>query len=183
MITAVVSTALSIVREKETGTMEQIRMAPIGTPAFVLGKLLPYLALSQASGLIVIVAAMWLFDLPMRGGWVALFAVLALFLVGALGTGLLVSTVAEDQQTAFQASMLIAFLPTFILSGFIFPIASMPVVLQYITTLVPARYFLVALRGVVLKGLGLVDLWQPLLALAIYATAVLALSALRLTRR
>ena len=183
MITAVVSTALSIVREKESGTMEQVRMAPIGTPAFVLGKMLPYLVLSQISALLVIVAAMALFEMPMRGNWLSLSALVALFLVGALGTGLLVSTIAETQQTAFQAGVLIAFLPTFILSGFIFPIASMPVALQYVTMLVPARYFLVALRGVVLKGLGLGDVWPQLVALSLYALVVLGLSAARLSRR
>ena len=183
MITAVVSTALSIVREKETGTMEQVRMAPISTPAFILGKTLPYLMLSQASAMLVIVASMLLFDLPLRGSWVALSVVLALFLVGALGTGLFISTMADTQQVAFQAAMLAAFLPTFMLSGFIFPISSMPTVLQYITTIVPARYFLVALRGVVLKGLSLPELWQPVGALALYAFAVLALSSARLARR
>ena len=182
-ITAVVSTALSIVREKEMGTMEQVRMAPISTPSYVIGKTLPYLILSQASALLVIVAAMLLFGLPMRGNWGALSLVLAIFLVGALGTGLLVSTIAETQQMALQASMLIAFLPTFILSGFIFPIASMPIVLQYITTIVPARYFLVALRGIVLKGSDLSMLWQPIAALALYAVSVLGLSAVRLARQ
>jgi ABC-2 type transport system permease protein len=183
MITAVVATALSIVREKESGTMEQIRMAPISTTAFVLGKTLPYLLLSQISAMLVIVASQLLFDLPLRGGWVTLSVVLALFLIGALGTGLFISTLADSQQLAFQAAMLAAFLPTFILSGFIFPISSMPVALQYVTAAVPARYFLTALRGVVLKGLDLPALWQPLLALGIYAIVVLGLSAVRLARR
>jgi ABC-2 type transport system permease protein len=183
MITAVVSTALSIVREKENGTMEQVRMAPISTPSFVLGKTLPYLVLSQVSAMLVIVASMVLFDLPLRGSWSALSIVLAVFLLGALGTGLLISTIADTQQVAFQVGMLVAFLPTFMLSGFIFPIASMPIVLQYITALVPARYFLIALRGVVLKGSGVWDLWRPLMALSIYAFAVLSLSAARLSRR
>jgi len=183
MITAVVSTALSIVREKETGTIEQVRMAPVSTASFVLGKTLPYLVLSQAAAMMVIVAAMALFDMPMRGDWVTLNVVLAVFLVGALGTGLLVSTLADTQQVAFQAAMLIAFLPTFLLSGFIFPISSMPIVLQYITVVVPARYFLVALRGVVLKGLPIGDVWMPLAALVAYAVLVLGLSAVRLGRR
>jgi ABC-2 type transport system permease protein len=183
MITAVVSTALSIVREKETGTIEQVRMAPVSTSAFVVGKTVPYLVLSQAAALLVILAAMALFDLPMRGNWLALNVVLAVFLLGALGTGLLVSTMADSQQVAFQAAMLVAFLPTFLLSGFIFPIASMPIVLQYITLVVPARYFLVALRGVVLKGLDLPALWPSLLAMSIYAVLVLGLSAVRLSRR
>ena len=182
-ITAVVSTALSIVREKETGTMEQVRMAPIGMPAFVLGKVLPYLILSQASALLVIVASMGLFGMPMRGDWLSLNVLVALFLIGALGTGLLVSTVAESQQTAFQAGMLVAFLPTFVLSGFIFPIASMPLPLQYVTMLVPARYFLTALRGIVLKGIGLPEVWPQIVALVLYAVVVLGVSAIRLTRR
>jgi ABC-2 type transport system permease protein len=183
MITAVVSTALSIVREKEQGTMEQIRMAPISTPAFIIGKTLPYLVLSQVSALLVVVAAMALFDVPMRGSWLDLFVVLAVFLVGALGTGILVSTIAETQQVAFQIGTLVAFLPTFILSGFIFPIASMPVVLQYITAVVPARYFLIALRGIVLKGTDIAALWQPVAALLVYAVFVLGVASLRLAKR
>jgi ABC-2 type transport system permease protein len=183
MITAVVSTALSIVREKENGTMEQVRMAPISMPAFIVGKTVPYLVLAQLSAMLVIGAAMLLFDLPMRGDWLSLSLVVAVFLVGALGTGILVSTMADTQQVAFQAGALVAFLPTFILSGFIFPIASMPVVLQYVTTVVPARYFLVALRGVVLKGLPVGALWQPMAALSAYAVLMLGLSALRLSRR
>jgi ABC-2 type transport system permease protein len=183
MITAVVSTALSIVREQERGTIEQIRMAPISTLAFVLGKTVPYLVLSQAGATAIIVAAMIFFDLPMRGGWIALSVVVALFLVGALGTGIVVSTLADTQQVAFQVASLIAMLPTLILSGFIFPIASMPVALQWISALIPARYFLVALRGIVLKGLDLPALWAPMAALALYAAAMLGLAALRLARQ
>jgi ABC-2 type transport system permease protein len=183
MITAVVSTALSIVREKENGTMEQIRMAPISTGAFIAGKTLPYLILSQVSALLVILAAMVLFGLPMRGDWFALGLVIAVFLVGALGTGLLVSTMADTQQVAFQLAMVIAFLPTFMLSGFIYPIASMPTVLQWVTTIVPARYFLVALRGIVLKGATIGSLLRPISLLTAYAIVVLSLAALRLAKR
>ncbi|HQX83495.1 MAG TPA: ABC transporter permease [Vicinamibacterales bacterium] len=183
MITAVVSTALSIVREKESGTMEQIRMAPISTPAFIMGKAAPYLVLSQISGILVILAAMALFGLPMHGSWIALNLVLGVFLVGAIGTGLLVSTIAETQQVAFQIGSLVAFLPTFILSGFIFPIASMPIGLQYVSTAVPAKYFLVALRGIVLKGSDLATVWPSVAALAVYAVLVMALASLRLAKR
>jgi ABC-2 type transport system permease protein len=183
MISAVVATALSIVREKETGTIEQVRMAPISTAAFVVGKTVPYLVISQLSAMLVVLASMALFDLPMRGNWLTLSVVIAVFLAGALGTGLLVSTMADTQQVAFQAGALVAFLPTLILSGFIFPIASMPVALQWITLAVPARHFLVALRGVVLKGLGLGDVWPSVAALVLYAVAALGLSAIRLARR
>ena len=164
--------------------MEQIRMAPISTPAFIVGKTLPYLVLSQISAMLMIVAAMALFGLPMRGDWLRSARRARDVPVGALGTGLLVSTVADTQQIALQAAMLLAFLPTFMLSGFIFPIASMPVGLQYITTVVPAKYFLIALRGVVLKGLGLQALWQPVAgARRSTRSCVLGLSAARLARR
>lgn len=183
MITAVVSTALSIVREKERGTMEQIRMAPISTMSFVAGKTVPYLVLSFIGAMAIIGAAMVFFDLPMRGAWPSLMLVVMLFLIGALGTGLFISTIADTQQVAFQAAALVAMLPTLILSGFIFPIASMPVALQYIASVVPARYFLIALRGIVLKGLDLSMVWTSLVALVVYAAVVLTLSAVRLSRQ
>ena len=182
IITAVVSTALSIVREKENGTMEQVRMAPIDTFSFVVGKSIPYFLISLASAALIIFAAMLLFGLPMRGNWLSLLFALSLFIAGALGTGLLISTVADNQQVAFQAAMLSSFLPTLMLSGFIFPIASMPRALQLVTLIVPARYFLIALRGIVLKGTPLVLLWEQMIALSIYALAMLALASVRLAR-
>jgi ABC-2 type transport system permease protein len=182
MITAVISTALSIVREKESGTMEQVRMAPIGTFSFVIGKSIPYFFISLASATLIIFAAMLLFGLPMRGSWLSLLLAFSLFISGALGTGLLISTAAENQQVAFQAAMLTSFLPTLMLSGFIFPISSMPRALQLVTFVVPARYFLIALRGIVLKGTALPLLWQQMLALTIYALAMLTLASLRLAK-
>ncbi len=182
MITAVISTALSIVREKESGTMEQVRMAPIDTFSFVVGKSIPYFFISLASAALIIFAAMLLFGLPMRGNWVSLLFALSLFIAGALGTGLLISTVADNQQVAFQAAMLTSFLPTLMLSGFIFPIASMPRALQLVTFIVPARYFLIALRGIVLKGTALALLWQQMAALSVYALAMLTLASVRLAR-
>jgi ABC-2 type transport system permease protein len=182
MITAVISTALSVVREKESGTMEQVRMAPIDTFSFIVGKSIPYFLISLASAALIILAAMALFGLPMRGNWLSLLFALSLFISGALGTGLLISTVAETQQIAFQAALLTSFLPTLMLSGFIFPISSMPHALQLITTIVPARYFLVALRGIVLKGTPLALLWPQMLALVVYALAMLTLASVRLAR-
>jgi ABC-2 type transport system permease protein len=107
---------------------------------------------------------------------------LSLFLIGALATGLLISTVADSQQVAFQIALLVSLLPTLILSGFIFPISSMPPALQLVTTVVPARYFLIALRGIVLKGAPLASLAGPLAALAAYAAVMLSLASLRLAR-
>jgi ABC-2 type transport system permease protein len=183
MLTAVVSTSLSIVRETEAGTMEQVRMAPIGPLPYVLGKTLPFFAISLASALGIVAVAMLLFDLPMRGSWLALLGAVSLFLVGAVGFGLLISTVAETQQVAFQVALLTSFLPTLMLSGFIFPISSMPVVLQVVTYAVPARYFLTALRAIVLKGVGPAVFWQELAALALFAAVILTLASLRLRRQ
>jgi ABC-2 type transport system permease protein len=180
MITAVISTALSIVREKERGTMEQVRMAPVGAASFVIGKTLPYLVLSFVSAVVIILVAMVLFELPMRGSWLLLCAAIFLFVVGAQAQGLLISTVAPNQQVAFQLALLSSFLPTFILSGFIFPISSMPAVIQAITHVIPARYFLVALRAIVLKGAELQAYWWDMAALAIFATVLLTLASVRL---
>jgi len=182
MLTAVVSTALSIVREKEMGTMEQVRMSPVGPFAYVIGKTVPYFVVSLVSAMAIIGLSMWLFDLPMRGSWSMLLVAVSVFLVGALAFGVLVSTLAETQQVAFQVALLTSYLPTLMLSGFIFPISSMPEALQAITYAVPARYFLIALRGIVLKGVGVAVFWQELAALVVFAWVVLALASLRLKR-
>lgn len=182
MITATISTALSVVREKERGTWEQVRMAPIDTVSYIVGKTLPYLGLSLVSSMAIIVAAMYLFDLPMRGSWWSLLLATTMFLLGALGLGLLVSTAAESQLVAFQVVLILAFLPTFLLSGFIFPIQNMPKPIQMVTYIVPARYFLVALRGIVLKGVGLATVWPSLAALGIFSVVVLGLASVRLAR-
>ena len=183
MLTAVVSTALSVVREKEAGTMEQIRMAPISPVGYVLGKTVPYFVISLASAMGVVAVSMALFDLPMRGSWPLLVGSVSLFLVGALAMGLLISTVAESQQVAFQMALLSSFLPTLMLSGFIFPISSMPAFLQAVTRVVPARYFLNVLRGVLLKGVGTEVLWRDLMALVVIAIVLLGLASARLKRQ
>jgi ABC-2 type transport system permease protein len=119
----------------------------------------------------------------MNGSWLLLLLSLSLYQAGALGLGLMVSTVAESQQAAFQMALLASFLPTMMLSGFVFPIASMPAPIRAITYLVPARYFLVALRSIVLKGAGLSIFWTQLAALAAYAGLMLALASRRLARQ
>ncbi|MFN8058415.1 MAG: ABC transporter permease [Vicinamibacterales bacterium] len=182
MITAVVSTSLSIVREKERGTMEQIRMSPVSTFSYVVGKSLPYFLLSFVSSMGILLAGMLMFGVPMRGEWWLLIVATSLFLMAALGMGLLVSTLADSQQMAFQIGLLMSFLPTFILSGFIFPIASMPKVVQLVTFTVPARYYLVALRGIVLKGVGFSTVAPQLAALTVFVLGVLGLASLRLSR-
>ena len=182
MITAVVSTALAVVREKERGTMEQVRMAPIGTLSFIVGKSLPYFVVSMTAAVGVVLASIVLFDLPVRGSWWLLLLAMGLYLFGALAMGLFISTIAESQQVAFQVALLMSFLPTMLLSGFIFPIASMPTLLQIVTHIVPARYFLVALRAVLLKGSGFWAVADSLGALVLFAVIVTSLAAIRLRR-
>jgi ABC-2 type transport system permease protein len=162
--------------------MEQVRMAPVTPTVYVLGKTVPYLVLSFTSALLIVVVSMLLFDLPMRGSWALLCLAIALFLVGAQAQGLVISSVAPNQQVAFQLALLSSFLPTFILSGFIFPITSMPTAIQVITRIVPARYFILALRAIVLKGAALTSFWTDLAALAVFAVAMLTLASVRLRR-
>jgi ABC-2 type transport system permease protein len=154
MITSVIATALAVVREKERGTMESLRATPLLALELLVGKTLPYLLVASAAAAGSLFLAWSLFAVPIRGSVFWLAVVTVLYLAGGLGWGVLVSTIADTQQVAFQISLLSAMLPTMLLSGFIFPISSMPTVLQWITHIVPARYFLVALRAIVLKGAG-----------------------------
>jgi ABC-2 type transport system permease protein len=183
MISSVISTSLSVVREKERGTMEQVRMAPLGTASYIIGKTLPYFFISLSSSVFIVLASMALFGLPMNGSWPLLLLSLSLYLTGALGLGLMISTIAESQQVAFQLAVLASFLPTMMLSGFVFPIASMPAPIQAITFIVPARYFIIALRAIVLKGATLSAFWPQLAALALYAAVMLTLASRRLARQ
>jgi ABC-2 type transport system permease protein len=183
MITAVLSTALSVVREKERGTMEQLRVAPLRTLELILGKTFPYLGVSLLGTLIVLATARLLFGVEIRGPRLDLLVAVLLYLFGALGFGLLISTIANNQTFAFQAGLITSLLPALLLSGFIFQIRIMPRWLQVITYLVPNRYFLVVLRGIILKGEGLATYWSEVGALVAYGLVVTALASLRLVRR
>lgn len=182
MLTAVLSTALSVVREKERGTMEQIRVAPIHTYELILGKTLPYLVVSFGATLIILLAARVLFGVEVKGPYLDLFAATLLYLVGALALGLLISTVSDSQNMAFQLGLLTSLLPAILLSGFIFQIRSMPVWLRAITHLIPARYYLVILRGIILKGSGLSPYWDQMGYLALFTLLALSLASVRLAQ-
>ena len=162
--------------------MEQVRMSPVGPLAYVVGKTMPYFVVSLISAFGIVALSMLLFDLPMRGSWTMLLLAISIFLIGALAFGVLISTIAETQQVAFQVALLTSYLPTLMLSGFIFPISSMPTAIQVISNVIPARYFIVALRAIVLKGAELAAFWRDLGALAIFATVMLSLASLRLGR-
>ncbi len=183
MITSVLSTALSLVREAERGTLEQLRVAPLKAVEILLGKILPYLGIALAATVLILAGARFLFGVEVKGSYVDLFLVTILYLVGGFGFGLLISTIADSQAVAFQIGITASMLPTLILSGFVFPIHNMPVVLQYVTYVVPARYYLVALRGVILKGADLGPYLDQVGALGIYTVIVLTVASVRFARK
>jgi ABC-2 type transport system permease protein len=183
MLTAVLSTAMSVVREKERGTMEQLRVSSLSPGELLVGKTIPYLSISLAATTIILIAARVLFGVVVRGSYFDLFVITFIYLVGALGLGLLVSSIADSQAMAFQLGAGTSMLPAILLSGFIFPIRSMPAAVQAITYAVPARYFLVVLRGVILKGAGLAPYGRDIAFLLAYAVAVLGLAFARLSRK
>ncbi len=178
LITIVNLTAFAVVREREVGTLEQIMVSPIRPAEFILGKTVPFFLLGLGEvALVVSVGLLW-FRVPFVGNPLVLLLGTALFLFSTLALGLLISTVCSTQQQAFSANFFILS-PFFILSGFAFPISSMPQVLQWFTYVNPLRYYLVVIRGVLLKGVGLSVLWPDFLAMAILATSLLTLSILR----
>lgn len=171
-------TSMAVVREKEIGTMEQIMVTPITPAEFILGKTVPFALIGMADVLLVMVSGVWWFDVPIRGNLLWLFLATALFLMTTLGTGLLISTVSQTQQQAMMSTFFF-FSPVILLSGFIFPIANMPVVVQWLTYLNPLRYYLVIIRGVFLKGVGPSILWPQMVALAVMGLITLWLASRR----
>jgi ABC-2 type transport system permease protein len=182
MVIVTVSTAFSIVREKERGTMDQIRVSSLSPLELILGKIIPYVAISLVSAHLVLLLGGVLFGVGIRGSYPLLLLAMLLFLVGALGQGILISSVTRTQQVAFLLAVLTTMLPTFILSGFVFPIRNMPAVVQAVTYFVPARYFLAALRAIILKGAGFGAIWDQFLFLVAFAGLSLGMSAVRLGR-
>jgi ABC-2 type transport system permease protein len=182
MVILTTSTAFSIVREKERGTMEQIAVSPLPASALIIGKLVPYVVISLLSAHLVLGLGWVLFGVGVKGNYFLLLLGMVLFLISGLGQGILISALTRTQQVAFLLSVLTTILPTFILSGFVFPIRNMPTAVQAVTYLVPARYFLVVLRSVILKGAGLPAFWGQMLLLAGFAASTLALSVILLRR-
>ncbi len=173
---AAMLTALTIAREWERGSMEQLAATPVSRLEVVLGKLLPYLVIGILDVSLAVVAGMLLFGTPLNGSVLLLGVMTVLFLVGALGLGIVISAVVKSQVLATQVAMVATYLPALLLSGFMFDIASMPVVLQGITYLVPARYFITVTRGIFLKGVGISVLWPQALLMLLFAVAGVALA-------
>jgi ABC-2 type transport system permease protein len=178
-ITAVIATSLSIVKEKERNTIEQIDVSPISPVELVAGKMIPYVLISLVAAALVLTAGYFLFDVAIKGSLILLFFTTLLFIVAALSIGLYVSAVSETQMVAFQLAALLATLPTMMFSGFMFPIRSMPWWLQVISNITPAKYYLVILRGIILKGVGLASWWPQVVYLTLFTLIMLVLSVRR----
>jgi len=181
-LVTIMLTAMSIVREKEIGTMEQLMVSPIRPIELMLGKLLPFAVIGLVDVAVVTTAALAVFRVPFRGNALLLLGSAVLFLLTTLGAGLFISTVSQTQQQAVMSSFFF-FMPAFMLSGFTFPIRNMPVPVQYLTYADPLRYFIEIVRGVFLKGTGSDILWPQMAALALFGVTVLGLSAARFRKR
>jgi ABC-2 type transport system permease protein len=183
IMTAVMSTTLSIVREKERGTMEQLSVSPIRPLELIVGKAAPYLLIGLVAAGTILAASRLLFGVTVKGSWLDLGLVTLVFLIGCLGFGVLLSTISNSQQVAFLLSALLTLLPVFILSGFVFPFRNMPVIIQAVSYLLPGRYYLAALRAIMVKGVGFWAFKEQVLALLIFAFVTSGVSVLRLRRQ
>ncbi|GIK20622.1 MAG: ABC transporter permease [Ignavibacterium sp.] len=176
IITAVVSVSLSIVREKERGTIEQINVSPLSSFELIIGKTAPHIVISFLNAAIVLLAGYVLFGVVIKGSIFLLLLSTFIFLFAALGLGIFISSVADSQQVAFQAANITALLPSLILSGFIFPIESMPTIIQWVTNITPAKFYVVTLRAILLRGVGLSAFWEQLIYMMIFGIIFIVLA-------
>jgi ABC-2 type transport system permease protein len=175
--------AMGIVREKEIGTLEQLNVTPLRRSELIVGKLLPYAVVGIIDVVLVLSVAVFWFEVPLRGSIVLLFALTLVYLLTTLGLGLFVSTISSTQQQAMMTTTFFFLMPMVLLSGFVFPIENMPAAVQPFTYLMPLRYFLVILRSIFLKGVGLEIVWPQALALAGWGLAILTLAIARSSKR
>jgi ABC-2 type transport system permease protein len=171
--------SMALVREREQGTLEQLNVTPLARWEIIVGKLLPYAAIGLLEVVVVLTFAAFWFRIPILGSKLLLFGCSAIYLLTTLGLGLFISTISETQQQAMMTATFFFLTPMLYLSGFIFPIENMPVIIQKLTYLVPLRYFIVILRGIFLKGVGVDVLWPQILALLAWGLAILGLAVAR----
>ena len=186
LLLLVVTTNLSsmaIVRERELGTLEQLNVTPIARWQLILGKMLPYAFIGVIDVLLVVVVAIFWFEVPLRGSFALLLLMCVVYLLTTLGLGLFVSTISATQQQAMMTASFFFLIPMVFLSGFVFPIENMPAIVQKVTYLIPLRYFLIILRGIFLKGVGLETFWPDALALTAWGIGIVTLATLRSSKR
>lgn len=176
MLVSAMMTSISITREKELGTMEILLVSPLKPFQVIVGKVFPYIFLSIINALVILILGVTVFEMPIEGSLVLLAFETVLFIITALSLGILISTIAETQQAAMMISLMGLMLPVILLSEFIFPISSMPDILQYISHIIPAKWFIIILKGIMLKGIGLIYLWKETLILVVMAVFLIVLS-------
>lgn len=178
IISSTISVALTLVREKERGTMEQINISPVRSSELLLGKLAPYLVIALINTLLILIIGYLVFNIVVKGSLLILFISVLLYLFTCIMLGIFVSTFSDSQQVAFTVATFVSLLPSLILSGFIFQIESMPPAVQLLTYITPATYFNVILRAIILRGVGIEAYWSELVSLLIFGTLLLGLSLL-----
>lgn len=182
MLACLLLTAMSIVKEREAGTLEQILVTPIKPIEFIMGKTIPFIFIGYFEMCLVLFFSFFIFKIPLKGSFTLLFCTAGIYILNALGIGLFISTISKTLRQAMMGSFFF-FFPAIILSGFIFPIENMPQGLQYLTYLNPLRYFLIIIRGIFLKGAGILDLWDEILILFLLSTLIFTLSTLKFRKR
>lgn len=175
-------TSLAIVKERELGTLEQLLVSPLRPIELLIGKTLPFIIISYFSVIMITLIAVFWFKVALTGSFLLLLLLTLLFMFASIGLGLFVSTISQTQQQASQTSQLIA-MPSMLLSGFIFPIASMPLIFQWLTLLIPMRYYLVIVRGIFLKGIGIQYLWSQVWPLLVLGIGIFTLAAVRFNKK
>jgi ABC-2 type transport system permease protein len=183
VITAVISVSLTLVREKERGTIEQINVSPIKTLELLLGKTFPYIILALFNAVFILIVGYLLFDIEVKGSYLLLTFTTLIFLFTSTSIGIFVSTVSDSQQIAFTLATFASLLPSVILSGFIFPIESMPTLIQILTNITPAKFYIKILRAIILRGVGLPAIWDQIIYLFIFAFLMLFLASIIFTKK
>ena len=183
VITAVISVSLTLVREKERGTIEQINVSPIKTIELLLGKTFPYVVVALFNAVFILVVGYLLFDVEVKGSYLLLTLTTLIFLLTSTSIGIFISTISDSQQIAFTLATFASLLPSVILSGFIFPIESMPVFIQILTNITPAKFFIKILRAIILRGVGISAIWDQIIYLLIFAFALLFLANMIFTKK
>ena len=178
IVISVVTVSLSLVREKEKGTMEQLNVSPLSPLEMLLGKIFPYIILALINASFILIAGYLLFGVGVKGSMFLLFITTLVFIFASTSLGILVSVIANSQQVAFTIATFVSLLPSVVLSGFIFPIDSMPLTIQLITNITPAKFFIVILRAIMLRGVGFGAFWEQVIYLLIFAALMISLSTL-----
>jgi ABC-2 type transport system permease protein len=176
MLVSAMMTSISITREKELGTMEILLVSPLKPIQVIVGKVFPYIFLSIINATVIIMLSVFIFNMPIQGSLFLLAVVSILFIISALSLGILISTISSTQQTAMMISLMGLMLPVILLSGFIFPVASMPAPLQFISNIIPAKWFIIIIKGIMLKGVGLTYVWKEVFILIGMTLVFMAIS-------